>query len=137
VKRISILSLLLIGTCTLAEVWAEDWQMITKPSKGTYMEAFAVILTSSTGTALWDADKKRGDAICFNNTAFNIWIGTTTATEDSATHPNILNGFPIASSSTFSLDGGMSGQLYGTCGEDTGLKDPITCELRCLEGLIR
>lgn len=108
-----------------------DAQMNVSLDRGTYVETAAVAGTSVTGTAFASAAIKRMDGIYFNNTSSFIWIGTATATTQSD-HANMTGGFPVLSSSTFSLDGLMSGSMTFTCSAGVA-----ACQIRRLEGLNR
>lgn len=108
-----------------------DAQMNVSLDRGTYIETAAVAGTSVTGTSFASSAVKRMDGIYFNNTSSVIWVGTATATTQTD-HANITGGFPVLSSSTFSLGGLMSGAMAFTCNVGVG-----ACEIRRLEGFVR
>ena len=117
--------------CALMAKADTGWEAATRVEIGSYAETAAVTGSSFTGTAFASASKKRPAGLYFNNTSKIIWIGTTT-TSIQTNHSNVGIGFPIASSSTFSLGGAFTGVMAFTC-------DPTssTCEVRSLEGLVR
>ena len=88
-----------------------------------------ITASSTTGTAIWAASKTRPDGVCFNNSAYTVWIGTASGSYFAVEHPNITNGFPILSSGTFNLDGSMLGAAYVTSGVGVA-----TADIRCLDG---
>jgi hypothetical protein len=98
--------------------------------RGSYNDVRKVTLSSTTGTALWDASVKRPDSVCYNNSASTVWIGTVSASEFTLAHPNIAEGFPIVSSGTFSFDGSHTGAVYAT-------SEAAAAEMRCFDGLVR
>ncbi len=135
-KRISILSGMLLLACILAELMAPtaeaNYQMTTRNYVGSYIQTYVVSGSSDTGTAILTGNSKRADSMCFNNTSSTVWIGTTSTSIPMDEHSNIEIGFPIISSATFSLGGAMTDLMYLTC--NTGVS---ACELRCMEGLTR
>ena len=103
--------------------------------RGSYIQVASVTGSSIAGTAIMTADPKRTYAILSTNTGGSggaVFIGTVAATQHGATHTNITNGFPVASTSTFTLDGAMTDTAYFTCA--TGV---ATCQIRVLQGLNR
>lgn len=121
----------LLGICALKTQADTGWEAATRVEIGSYAETSVITGSSFTGTAFASASKKRPAGLYFNNTSKAIWIGTTTASIQT-NHSNFGLGFPVASSSTFSLGGAFTGVLAFTC-------DPVssTCEVRTLEGLVR
>ena len=103
-----------------------------RKEEGSYAAVRSVNVTSTTGTELWAVSVKRPDGVLINNSAFLIWIGTVSGTYNGVEHPNITNGFPVLSSSTFRLDGSYTGVLYGTSGSGQG-----TVNARILDGQVR
>ena len=108
------------------------WDNAARIERGSYIAMRKVVGSSTTATALFAASTKRPDGICRVNGSYTVWIGTATGTITAFQHPNILLGFPVLSSETFKLDGSMSDDLYVTC--DSGVS---TCDVRCLDGLVR
>ena len=104
----------------------------TRIERGSYAAMRKVAVSSTTGTALWSASRKRPDGLCYNNSSTTIWVGTVTATMNGKLHSNITEGFPLLSSSTFRLDGSFTGALAATCDVEV-----TACELRCLDGLVQ
>lgn len=104
----------------------------TRKEIGSYVNVRSVTLSSTTGTALWDADTKRPDGTCRALGGFAIWVGTVSATVNGQAHTNIANGFPVFSSETFKLDGSMTGVVYGTA--DTGVS---SVDVRCVDGKVQ
>lgn len=105
--------------------------MATRKELGSYAETGRVYGSSTAGTEFAAAGNRRPDAMYFNNTASTIWIGTVTATRNNQHHDNILIGFPILSSATFSLNGQFRGAIVFTC--DAGISK---CEVRLFEGKV-
>lgn len=103
----------------------------TRVEVGRSVQTASVICSSNTGTSFISASVKRPDGMYFNNSASTIFIGTTTATQNSAPHPNIYMGFPVLSSTTFSLGGSMTGAVACTCNVAVS-----ACEIRSFEGLV-
>jgi hypothetical protein len=132
------LTIAMLGLLACTEIFINTakadtgWQSATRKALGSYINVRLVTLSSTTGTALFDATHLRPDGMCRVNDANTVWIGTVAATVNSEEHYNIVNGFPILSSETFKLNGSMTGAIYGTCG--TGVS---SCELRCIDGLSR
>lgn len=94
--------------------------------------ATAVVTGSSTtGTSFVDPRVTRPAGVYLNNTSFEIWIGTTSATQNNTTHSNIGIGFPLLSSATFNL-GSFTGNWYFTCAPGQ-----TSCEVRALEGRMK
>ena len=108
-----------------------DHDIKTAIDMGTYIDTAFVAGSSVTGTAFSSVGPKKMDGLYFNNTASTIWIGTTTATAQTA-HENVRIGFPVLSSSTFRLGGVMSAALAFTCNPGVA-----ACEIRSAEGLNR
>ena len=103
----------------------------TRIERGSYMDVRIISVTSTTGTAFFAASVKRPDGRCYNNSASTIWVGTVSATAQT-NHPNIQNGFPVLSSTTFNLDGSMTDAIYGTSDSGVG-----TLNVRCIDFLVR
>ena len=99
---------------------------------GSYGAMRLVYPSSTTGTAIMSATVKRPDSTCFNNTANAIWIGTVTATVNGRYHDNIVLGMPILSSTSFHIGGSYTGEWDATCAPGVS-----TCEMRCLDSLVR
>lgn len=104
----------------------------TRIERGSYGDVRKVSVSSVAGTALWDASVKRPDSLCKNYSGSTLFIGTVTTTQDNTVHSNILNGFPVAASDTFKLDGSFTGVLYGTADVEVA-----SIDVRCLDGLVR
>lgn len=107
------------------------WDGATRKEVGRYPETGRVYGSSVAGTEFMAATKNRPDGMYFNNTSSVIWIGTTTATRNNQHHDNILIGFPILSSATFSLNGAFSGATSFTCDREVAV-----CEVRKFEGRV-
>ena len=122
------LTLFLIGLFLATPARADHDTKVAK-DVGSYVQTASVTGSSFTGTAFISANAKRMDGVLFNNTGSEIWIGTTTATQDMVMHSNINIGIPVLASATFSLGGVMSDALYFTCGNTVA-----TCNVRVLEG---
>lgn len=122
------LTLFLIGLFLASPAMADHDQKVAL-DRGSYVETTSYSGSSFTGTAFLAVATKRMDAVLFNNSANEIWLGTTTATQNMVMHSNINRGIPVLSSATFSLDGVMSDALYFTCGNTVA-----TCQVRVLEG---
>lgn len=79
---------------------------------GQKVESFKVTLTTSTAVDIMSSLDVTGNVWLvnvdiFNNSAFTVWLGTnTTSLRDT--------GFPLLSSTTYTLDGQYTGTLYGT-----------------------
>src|SRR3990167_1978561 len=108
------------------------WDQAARIERGSYIAIRSISISSNTGTELFSDSVKRPDGLCFNNTAATIWIGTTSATLENVEHSNITNGFPLLSSSTFKLDGSMSGTVYATGGIGQSAQN-----VRCIDGLVQ
>lgn len=122
----------IIGSCFYLDVRADTGVGgATRIERGTSLDARNVSPSSTTGTTLFSASIVRPDGMCFNNTSTIVWIGTVSATIDRQTHTNILQGAPILASSTFKLDGQLTGAVYATC--DVGV---AACNMRCLDGKV-
>lgn len=124
--------LLAVSVMLLAGSALADHDIKAATDRGTYIETASVTGSSVAGTAFASANAKRMDGAYFNNTATTVWIGTTTATINGTVHSNITIGFPVNSSSTFTLDGVMSGAVNFTCNQGVA-----TCEVRSIESLNR
>lgn len=104
----------------------------TRTERGSYVETRVLTVSSTTGTSLFAANTKRPDGMCFNNSAFTLYLGTTSATTENAKHENIRIGFPVTSSSTFRLDGSFTGGLFATADDKVA-----SIEVKCIDGLVR
>lgn len=105
----------------------------TRKEEGSSITVASITLSSTTGTSIWAASRNRPDGVLFNNSAFTIWIGTDSLTYNGVTHPNITNGFPVASSGTFRLDGAMSGAVFATSDTAAGA---ASVNVRVLSGSV-
>ncbi len=123
-----IAALILIGSSTFAD---QGWVAANRIERGQITSVRDVTVSSNTGTALWSASLLRPDGVCRNNSAFTIWLGTVTAQVNGATHTNIVNGFPVLSSETFTLGGQLTSAVYATA--DTGIS---SADVRCFDGLV-
>ena len=107
------------------------WNGGQRVTVGEFAAVRSVTASTATGTALFSASKARPTAMCFNNSAYTVWVGTDAnsyAVSDAG--PNVLNGFPILSSGTFQLDGSYQGALYVTANANAGAGG---ANLRCLD----
>jgi len=107
------------------------WDGAVWVQAGNYAGNRRVALSSHTPTAIFPVDGKRPDSICFNNGAYNIFVGSTSVAYQRQEHPIITDGYPIVSSGTIRTAGTFSGALYGVC--DAGVS---SCEMRCLDGKV-
>ena len=141
-ERFDKLGRLLAGLVVAAVVMAavggaradQGWDAAMRIERGQYPAMRKVTGSSVAGTAFFDADMKRPDGLCVNNTGTTVWIGTVSATQrgDSTfLHDNINFGAPLTATATFSLDGSFTGLWYFTCGPTVA-----TCEMRCLDGKV-
>lgn len=100
---------------------------------GRYGQFRHVSITTYTGVSMFDSTFNRADGVCFNNSAYVIWLGSSTRTMTANTlHPNFIDGFPILSSATFSLDGSFTGTITATCNPGA-----TTCDVRCIDGMTK
>lgn len=100
-KILGFISLMLM-TSALYAGWDSDYVR----SAGNYIVQSAVTLTAnSTGTII-TADTTCATIDIFNNSAYTLWIGSTSTTSHT-------NGFPILSSSTYTTDGRFTGTIIG------------------------
>src|SRR5260221_2963729 len=111
-KLLMIIILIIMATNIYAEFGS--WEGAIRKDIGNNISVTSINLSSTTGTVIWAPSTQRPDGILFNNSAFIIWLGTDTITTNGTLHTNITNGFPVASSGTFRLDGSMTGQITAT-----------------------
>lgn len=107
----------------------------TRKEIGSYGAMRKVAGSSIAGTAFFSETVKRPDGLCVNNTATEVWIGTVSATQRGSAsflHDNINFGLPLTSTQSFRLDGSFTGAFYFTCAPGVA-----SCEMRCLDGLVR
>lgn len=102
-RLIPILFLLLPGLA-----FADRWDSAVSKNAGNYLETYTTPVSSTTATLFIDGANgvKSSNIDIFNNSPMTLWIGTNTATLR-------VTGFPILSSTTFTLDGTHTGSVYG------------------------
>lgn len=86
-----------------------SWDDTVIRDAGRNIETYTKTVTTYTATALWSASTGNEDvsnADIFNNSAYTLWVGSNTT--DLATR-----GFPILSSTTYTVDGRFTGTIYG------------------------
>lgn len=99
------LALALLGLSSVAI--ADRFDKAASKNSGNYIESYAVSVSSFTATKIIDETIaiKSANIDIFPNSAFDLFIGTNTSTL-------LTTGFPILSSTTFTLDGTYTGSMY-------------------------
>ena len=113
----------LVALCLPAKA---DWSSGMWILRGQYPAMRDITISSTALTAILPADVFRADAVCYNNSAYTLWLGSATANAASSV---IAAGFPVVAYSYFKLDGAFPGLFYGVA--DTGVS---TIDVRCLDG---
>ena len=120
----ALLFIIAIFGSTRADTGHEGAQRI---EIGRSLSVNKIVGSSVTGTGMMSVAVNRPDGMYFNNTGSTIWIGTVSATIQSA-HTNVFMGFPVLASTTFKLGGSYTGNAYFTC--NVGVAN---CEVRSLQ----
>lgn len=109
-KYLAFLGLLLLPAFALAD----PWDAAVSQNAGNYVESYPVTVSSTTATQLIDPTIaiKSANIHIVNNSAFALWIGTNTSTL-------LTTGYPVFSSSTYSLGGTYTGSLFAIAGTST------------------
>ena len=114
-----------IGFALAQTGWAQNgYEKIMLLAKGSYAPTTAVSVGTSGSVQIVDANAKRVDLTCRNNSGFTLYIGTNAASTSLTTI-----GFPILTYETFEL-GAFSDSTYG-------IGSGGTVDVRCWEGSIR
>ncbi len=109
------IGLFLILILTVSSVFAA-WDSSNKKESGRLIENSKVTVTTDTATLLFTAGNWNVRTDIFNNTDFYLWIGSNTANLAADTGA----GYPVPSSSTYSIDGMFTGSIYGQLDDDAG-----------------
>jgi len=99
------LLILFISIFTASIVLAE-WDNTYIRDAGRTAQTQTVTVSSSVATALNTQSVHYANMDLFNNSAYTLWIGTNTTTLMST-------GFPVLSSTTYTMDGRWTDILYG------------------------
>ena len=99
------LLILLIGLFT-ASIALTDWDQTYIRDAGRTAQTQVVTVSSSVATGLNTQSVYYANMDLFNNSAYTLWIGTNTTTLMST-------GFPILSSTTYTMDGRWTDIIYG------------------------
>lgn len=97
----------------------------TRIEKGSYSQTRSITMANNAPTVIAAASVKRPDILCFNNSAYTLWLSTGAA---GTTAVNM--GVPVLSSATFNL-GAFTGPVSGTL-DASGVGD-----VRCWDGLVQ
>ncbi len=115
----------LLGVALVKTGLAQNgYDRIMMIARGSYAPTFAVSIGTSGSVLIDDANGKRVDETCRNNSSFTLYIGTNAAGTSLTSF-----GFPILANETFEL-GAFSDSLYG-------IGSGGTVDVRCWEGSIR
>lgn len=132
---ISIAGLAIVVFSALYSKADTGLEAATRTEMGSYHDFRRVNIGSTTAVELFPADTKRPDGVCrvVGPNCAAIWLGTTSAHINNATHSNITLGFPIyVATETIKLDGSNSGPLYATAGVECS-----TQTVSCWDGKVR
>lgn len=120
----NVLIAFLLGIVGVGLLYAADPDQFVGISRGSYATVTNTAVSGSADSAILLPNAKRVDALCFNNSAFAIFIGT-----DSASATLILYGLPVLASATFRTDA-FSDTVFA-------ISNGATSEVRCWESFIR
>ena len=112
-KKILLILLALAVSTPLHSSSTHTWWDGSKKEGGRITETQSITITTHTATEIVAADFWQVNVDVFVNNAYTLWVGTNTTTL-------LTTGFPILSSTTYTLDGGYTGTVYGTADPAAG-----------------
>ena len=123
--KTKIFAAFLLGALLVQTGVAQNgYERIMLIAKGSYAPTSVISVGTSASVLIDDANAKRVDLTCRNNSAFTLYIGTNAA---STSLTGV--GFPVLTNEAFEL-GAFSDSVYG-------IGSGGTVDVRCWEGQVR